>query len=133
MSDTDNLMRKAGFGESAKGPFATELRESLARRAADGLVYQSPGTWADGEFWQIDPETRARELLAIEWSMARGHSYRTECIDPPIYWQIDTRTMKRRLKIDWSRIPDWFGDRWRELGMHYRIWRDRRLVNPYRS
>jgi hypothetical protein len=126
-------MQKAGFRNSDSGPFVGELRELMARREADGLVSTSPGTWADGPFWEIDPEVRARELLAVEWSMKHGHSYRVECLDPPIHWQYNARTGRRRLVVGWTRIPIWVGDRWRELGMHYRVWRDRKLVNPYRD
>jgi hypothetical protein len=125
------LMQKAGFLETDTGPFATELRQSLERKQADGLVSMSPGTWAAGPFWEIDAEVRARAILSMEWALSRGHTYRVECLDPPIYWQYNARTNRRRLIIDWRKMPLWLGDRWRELGMHYRIWRDRKLINPY--
>lgn len=129
--DLPNVMRRAGFADTDTGPFVTEVRASMARKQADGLVSMSPGTWAGGPFWEIDPEVRARELLAMEWAMERGHFYRQECIDPPIYWQYNLRDRKRRLVVKWKRVPDWFGDRWRATGMRYRIWRDRNIVNPY--
>lgn len=125
------LMNGMGFADDATGPYVTELRELMARKAANGLRYASPGTWAV-EPWLIPDEERARELLAVEWSMARQHSYEVKCLDPPVHWQYDVRRGTRRLVIKWSSIPAWLGDRWREAGMHYRIWRDRKVPNPYR-
>lgn len=126
-----NLMQKAGFRDSDTGPFATELRQSLEQKRAEGLVSMSPGTWAYGPFWEIDAEVRAKAILAMEWGMKRGHTYRVECIDRPIYWQYNARDRSRRLVVKWRSLPVWLGDRWREAGMHYRVWRDRKLVNPY--
>jgi hypothetical protein len=127
------LMHNAGFTDADVGPFASELRAALERKQADGLVSMSAGTWADGPFWTIEAEVRAQAILGMEWAMERGHSYRVECLDPPIEWQHNARTMKRSLRVSWHKMPAWLGDRWRELGMHYRVWRDRKLVNPYRS
>lgn len=128
-----DLMKNAGFTASATGPYAAELRERLARMETEGLKSISPGTWAGGPFWEIDPEVRAQEILAMEWAMERGHAYRTECLDSVVHWSYNTRTGKRRVRVNWSMIPAWLGDRWREAGMRYRVWRDRNLTNPYRQ
>lgn len=125
------LMRGAGFRDADSGPFVTELRHAMERKQAAGLKYMSPGTWADGPFWEVGAEQRAQALLAMEWSFERGHTYRVECLEPPIRWQYDARTLRRSLHVDWRSIPSWLGDRWREAGMRYRMWRDRKLVNPY--
>lgn len=126
-------MQRAGFLDTDAGPFATELRESMSRKQAAGLVSASPGTWADGPLWKIDAEVRAKALLSLDWELEHGHSHRVDCFDPPVRWQYNVRTGTRRLVVKWSRLGAWFGDRWREAGMHYRVWRDRKLVNPYRG
>jgi hypothetical protein len=135
----DEIMERGGFLPTDNGPYVTELREHTRRAVVLGLVDRSPGTWGPSarDFktgaWKIDAETRAKTLLAIEWRVKRGHTCRIESFDgPPWYWPIDLRTWRRSfLHIEWRMIVPWLGDLCRRLGMRYRIWRDRNLVNPY--
>lgn len=128
---TSKIVERMGFAESDTGPFVTELRGHVARQVTEsGLVSRSAGSW-DGGIASVPAETRAREMLAMDWAISRGHCYRTEAIDGLWWWQTNLKTMRRRLRVDWA----WFGDCWRWLGMKLRINRDYVLGirNPYRA
>ena len=135
----DEIMERGGFAPTDTGPYVTWLRNHTRQQVEHGgLVDRSPGTWGPdaidfktGE-WKIDAEERAKALLAIEWRVQHGHSCRIECIDgPPWGWTFNTRTMRRSFRVKWHMIGPWLGDLRRTLGMRYRVWRDRDLINPY--
>jgi hypothetical protein len=124
MSDADTLMTEIGLG-SASGPFANELRASLAKQAAAG-VQRMHVSWNGG-----DSEERARELLAVDWEISHGHTYRVEAIDGGLYTiQTNLRSGRRRLRIHWA----WFGDQFRRTGCDIRRAAHRLagIRNPYR-
>lgn len=135
---TDEIMERGGFEPTDTGPYVTMLREQTHEQVKRGLIDRGPGTWGPdaqdfktGE-WKIDAEARAKALLAIEWSMQRGHSCYIECIDgPPWGWTTNIRTMQRSFRIKWHMIGPWLSDLRRQVGMYRRIWRDRHLINPY--
>ena len=136
----DEIMERGGFAPTDTGPYVTALREQTRQQVECGLVDRSPGSWGPAAInfktgeWRINAETRAKALLAIEWRMQHRHSCRVECIDgTPWHWSFDTRTMRWHYIIDLDRIRPWLGDLRRSLGMRYRIWRDRHLVNPYEN
>lgn len=110
----DEIMIRMGFPPTAKGPHIDLLRERIRDQAAQGLVYRSGGTWAPGsESMTLDG--RAKHLLAWEWAIERGHYSTVRAIDG-----LTVRSL----------IP-WVGDRLRDAAMRLRVWRDRRVTNPY--
>lgn len=137
----EQLMLNIGFPPTETGPYVTELREHIARQMAYGMTNRSAGTFAEECYardenrfitgYNISPEERARAMLEMDWAMENGHSYRTECIDPPIGWRYNVKTMRRTLKVRWSRLLPWVGDRFREAAMRWRIRRGGQ--NPYRN
>lgn len=126
----EEIMERGGFSNSDTGPFVTALREQTRKQVRNGLTDRSPGTWGP-EGAKLDAEGRAKALLAVQWAIERGHTYRVECLESPFRRVFDARTMKRRMVVHWDQIRPWLSDRWRELGMRYRIWKDRNVVNPY--
>lgn len=126
----DEIMERGGFSANETGPFVTALREKTRMQVANGLLDRSPGTWGP-EAAKVGAEGRAKALLASQWRIDMAHTCRIECIDPPIGWSFNTKTMWRSIRIRWRRLLPWFGDQGRRVGMRYRIWRDRHVVNPY--
>lgn len=125
-----------GFLPEHSGPNVQALREVIARRVSNGLTYMSAGSWSPGcgpAGMNLTPEERARAFLAIEWAQENGHSYLVKVPDPPIHWTFNTKTMRRGIRIHWSQIVPWIGDRFRELAFLWRVRRDRRngRCNPY--
>lgn len=134
----DEIMVRGGFLPTDTGPYVTTLREQTRKQVERGLLDRSPGTWGPDAFdfntnkWKIDAEARAKILLALEWRIEHGHSCYIECIDgPPWGWTLDTRTMQRSFRVKWHMIRPWLRDQRRLLEMHYRVWCDRHVVNPY--
>ena len=110
MERTDIIMMQMGFHPSDRGPNVTALRASIDRQVRDnGLVGASYGSWVDNP----NAEERAREHLALEWALQRGHSHQVKNFDSN--WNI--------------------GDQWRAFLMQIRVWRDKLLGNrnPYRK
>jgi hypothetical protein len=86
MGDPVKIMEQMGLPETENGPYVTLLRESIAKEAAKGLVGASGGTWGNNEVGIISQasipyEERAKSLLAWDWEIAQGHSYRINSID----------------------------------------------------
>lgn len=126
---SEEIMERMGFGPDDNGPYVTELRAHVAKQVAKmGLVSRSGGSWVGGSA-SVPAETRAREMLAMDWCVERGHCYRIEAMDGLWWWQTNVKTMRRRLRVNWA----WFGDCWRWLGMKWRTTRDKALGirNPY--
>lgn len=133
------IMLKMGFPPTETGPFVSELRAKIVKQVAEGLVNRSGGSWAEGCYerdeeghavgWKISHEERARSLLEMEWSIEKGHAYEVKAIDPPIHWTFSTSTMRRGIRVHWSLLLPWVGDRFRELAMVLRIRRGGK--NPY--
>lgn len=134
----DEIMKRGSFALTDTGPYVTMLREQTREQVKRGLVDRSSGTWGPdaidfktGE-WKIDAEARAKVLLAIEWRVLHHHSCRIECIDgPPWGWTFNIRTMRQTFRIKWHMLGPWLGDFCRQVGMRYRVWRDRNIINPY--
>lgn len=117
------IMDYMGFPETERGLFVSALRATVERDvAAKGLRLRSRGTMSE------DHEEVAREHLAIDWAIERGHSCRREVMDPIFGWNTDVRTMKRTPYFRWRRAPAWVADRFRELAMNLRIFRDRKIL-----
>lgn len=123
-------MARFEIPDSEQGPFVTELRGMVARKLREGMIYQSAGT-CTAEFWALSFEEQAKHRLAWDWNLDRGHSYRVEVMDRLIYRGTNVLTGKRIFKIYWGSILPWIGDRFRQLGCAYRVWRDRAVSNPY--
>lgn len=123
-------MARFGIPDTETGPYVTELRGLVARKLREGMIYQSAGSCTE-EFWKLPYEEQAKHRLAWDWALDRQHSYRVECMDRLIYRGTNVLTGKRTFKIHWRSIPAWIGDRFRQLGCKYRVWRDRAVANPY--
>ena len=111
------IMLRMGFPDTERGPFVTELRTLIRRQVSEGLVNRSGGSWAPGAE-TLTYEERAKHLLAWEWEIQHGHSYRVEAIDG----------LHRRAVLPWLR------DRAREFALDIRLWWDRKVMktaNPY--
>jgi hypothetical protein len=129
----DQIMQRMGFppASASDGRYVTELRHSIARQASAGLVNRSGGTWATDAIWS-DHEERARCLLEIDWAIERGHCCQTEVLDCyPINRRYNFKTGRSHYEFRPDRIMPWVRDQVRKVSYHYRIWRDRNLVNPY--
>jgi len=132
-------MKRMGFEETERGPFVSELRESVARQVARGLVSRSGGTWSPECFdekgrFKINAEDRAKELLAWDWEVEHMHSCLVECLEPPFCRTFNVKTMRAGIRIRWRGLWPWLvTDRLRRLAMSYRVWRDRAVRNPYRT
>lgn len=127
----DDIMNKMGFPASEQGHYVTLLRASIERQVRDhGLAGASYGSWAGNP----DAEERARAFLEVEWAIAHGHSYQTECLDDfPINRYFSTRDMRWHYEFKPCRIAPWLRDQWRVLWFHFRVTRDRLLgrTNPF--
>jgi len=100
----EQIMRKMGYPDDEQGHYVTLLREEIALQVANGLANRSAGTWSS-DADKLSFEQRAKAQLAFDWAANNGYSYRVECLDPIIIRQIDLRTKKRTIRIDWPRIP----------------------------
>lgn len=126
----ERQMARMGYPASEQGPYVTELRKHIQKQLDEGMVMRSAGSWAP-EAASLSYEERAKATLAFDWAIGRRHGYRVEVFDPLWGWKTNVQTMKRTYYIRWRKIPAWIGDRFRELGGKYRVWRDRNLQNPY--
>jgi hypothetical protein len=110
----EEIVRRMGFPDTEQGPYVQALRQQVRKQVAQGMVNRSGGSWGpEGE--KLDCEGRARELLACDWEIEHEHCHRVEAMDG----------IRNRLR-------PWIGDRFRAAACKWRIWRDRRLVNPYK-
>lgn len=132
----DEILARAGIGPNDQGRYVAELRIKIAQDVANGTISRG---WSWGpKAYEMSADDRARYILSVDWHIDRGHSYRQEVLDPIVDWSFkvditkDISEWKRFLRIRWHRMPAWLGDRYRQLGMHYRIWRDRGR-NPYEA
>lgn len=135
------MMLKMGFPPSETGPYVTELRALIERKSAEGRVGCSGVTWADECYelddagfitgYKISHEDRAKAMLEMEWAVDNGHSYRVSTVDPIICRTFNTTTMRRGIRVRWSSILPWVGDRWKETMMNIRVWHGGK--NPYRE
>jgi len=117
MELAEKIMLRMGFPETETGPYVTKLRENIRRQVAGGMRNRSGGSWAPGAE-KLTAEQRAKELLALDWEIEHGHSYRVECLDGP-----------HSLKD----VLPWLGDLWRNAAMKVRMLKHRVLgqTNPY--
>jgi hypothetical protein len=129
----EQQMAHMGFPETETGPCVTALRAHIAKQLEAGMVMRSAGSWSEAGL-ALSHEDRAREILAFDWAVERCHTYRVKCFDRPVWWQWDFSgpLPVMRFRVSWRSIPAWVGDRFREFGCRYRVWRDRKLVNPWR-
>lgn len=112
----DEIMKRMGFPVEAKGLHIDALRESVAQQHSHGLVDRSPGTWASSP---ASLEERAKELLAWDWAIARGHSAQVELLGG---------------MRSYRDFPAWVRDRVRQFTMSWRVFHDRHIMrrrNPY--
>jgi hypothetical protein len=129
---TNKIMRNMGFADDDEGPLVLKLRGEIARQVHEhGLVNRSAGTWAPEHGlagMKLSQEERARAILEMEWSIARGYTSEVRCLDRPWGKKIDVRTT---FYVNWD--DTWCGDRWRSFKMDVRIaWdRLRGIRNPY--
>lgn len=142
--DVDQMMARMGFSAEDRGPYVTLLRENVARQAGKGMIGRSAGSWAEEAYqrdengfivgYAISAEERARAMLEVDWHVEHGHSCERKLVDSgPFGWSFDTATMRWKLQVRPRLLLPWLGDRCRELGMRFRIWRDRLagVKNPY--
>lgn len=125
------ILEKMGFPDSEQGSYVKEFRKLIERQVSEGMQNRSYGTWARDD---LTCEERARALLEVEWALQRKHSAKIKMLDSPVRLSINTKTQKRRLIISWRTIPAYVGDRFRVLGMKWRIFRDKyilKIKNPY--
>lgn len=117
MDKAESILIGMGFPETADGPFVRELRAHIRKQVERGMLNRSGGTWAPGSS-KLTHDERAREILAVDWEIAHGHSYRVELFDG---------------LRSWRHILPWLGDNVRFAAMKARIWWHRNLKNPYRG
>ena len=113
----------------AQFPYSLKLLDHMAAKRRGGLsrFHASPGPDAT-------VETFAKALLAVDWEIAHGHSYRISTLDHVWGWTTDARTMRKTFRVHWHRLPAWIMDRLREVRMKFRAFHNRKilgLVNPY--
>lgn len=134
----ERIMNGMGFPPTASGPFVSALR----KKTTDEVVMKglrSRHTSFEPEAELLTYDERAKAILAWEWAMERGHSYKQKCFAPPVGWRfVINHTGRRhtewRIYIRWNRLLPWFGDRIRQIGMKWRVFRDKRILklrNPY--
>lgn len=112
--ETYRIMRRLGFDDDEMGRYVAALRARVAEMVAKEGIAEfhvhcvSPN---------LNNEERARAILELEWSLARGYSA-----------QVDVSSLRR-----WRDLLPWCRGRLRILRMRYRFRRDRLLGirNPW--
>lgn len=105
--------------------------EELRQKNAERSVTYTNVFWGP-DAYKLSEEERARHLLAIMWQIERGHTATVKCIDGfPIQRYYSFTKNRWHWRANWGEFWPWIQDQFAKVGMKYRIWRDRKLVNPY--
>lgn len=123
MADATKIMERLGFPTGEDGPYAAELRKLIERKVSEGMTSMHVSRGSKGT-----NEAIARELLAMEWALSRGHSAPLR-IDGLWTRRLDLRTGKRSISVHWV----WFADLAQRRLMRFHILKDRArgVRNPY--